>query len=43
VKQLREGWHYQLEKLNAGSILLDSLQLENPDYRALLFQTGYLA
>ncbi|MCO6489034.1 MAG: AAA family ATPase [Phaeodactylibacter sp.] len=42
VKQLREGWHYQLEKLNAGSILLDSIRLENPDYRALLFQTGYL-
>lgn len=42
VKQLRKGWHYQLEKLNAGSILLDSMRLENPDYRALLFQTGYL-
>ncbi|MCB0535581.1 MAG: AAA family ATPase [Saprospiraceae bacterium] len=42
VKILREGWHYQLEKLNAGSILLDSMQLENPDYRGLLLQTGYL-
>lgn len=42
IKLLREGWHYQLENLDAGSVLLDSLQVENPDYRALLFQTGYL-
>lgn len=42
MKLLRAGWHFQLENLNAGSILLDSLQIENPDYRALLFQTGYL-
>lgn len=42
MKVLRTGWHYQLENLDAGSILLDSLQIENPDYRALLFQTGYL-
>lgn len=42
MKVLRAGWHYQLENLDAGSILLDSLQIEDPDYRALLFQTGYL-
>lgn len=42
IKSLREGWHYQLDKLDAGSVLLDSLPLENPDYRSLLFQTGYL-
>ncbi|MCB0594681.1 MAG: AAA family ATPase [Lewinellaceae bacterium] len=42
TKVLRAGWHYQMEKLNVGSVLMDSLQIENPDYRALLFQTGYL-
>lgn len=42
VKLLREGWHFQLDELEAGAILLDSLNIEKPDYRSLLFQTGYL-
>lgn len=42
VRSLQEGWHYQLEELEVGSTLLESLDIEHPDYRSLLFQTGYL-
>ncbi len=42
VKSLQEGWHYQLEELEVGSVLLENLDIEHPDYRSLLFQTGYL-
>lgn len=33
---------YRLSDLTVNEILLDSFELENIDYRALLFQTGYL-
>ncbi len=42
VNSLRENWHYQLDDLMVGSVLLDNLDIEHPDYRSLLFQTGYL-
>lgn len=42
VKLLRDNWHYRLDELEAGSVLLDNLNIEAPDFRSLLFQTGYL-
>ncbi len=42
IKILREGWHYSLDELDVGSTQLDFFDIEEPDYRSLLFQTGYL-
>jgi hypothetical protein len=42
LKILKKGLFYQLTDLTVNEILLDSFELENIDYRALLFQTGYL-
>lgn len=42
LKILKKGLFYRLSDLTVNEILLDSFELENIDYRALLFQTGYL-
>jgi hypothetical protein len=42
MEVLREGYHFQLDEVPTGSTSLDSLDLIRPDYRSLLFQTGYL-
>jgi len=42
LRILKKGLFYQLTDLTVNEILLDSFELENIDYRALLFQTGYL-
>ncbi len=42
IKKLRAGFHYDLEKIEAGSALFESYTLENMEWRSLLFQTGYL-
>lgn len=42
LKQLRKGFHYKLDKLEAGSDLFESFTLETLDWKSLLFQTGYL-
>ncbi len=39
---LKKGWNYQLDELDVGSTQLDFFDIEDPDYRSLLFQTGYL-
>ena len=42
IKVLQKGWHYKLDELEVGSTQLDFFDIEDPDYRSLLFQTGYL-
>ncbi len=42
VNLLKKGNHYKLEEEPVGSILLDFFDIEDPDYRSILFQTGYL-
>jgi hypothetical protein len=42
IKLLHDGWQYRLDDLEVSATLLDTLQIENPDFRSLLFQTGYL-
>ncbi|RMG22020.1 MAG: AAA family ATPase [Bacteroidetes bacterium] len=43
IKLLKAGMHYELENLVVGETLFESYDLETLDYRALLFQTGYLS
>ncbi|MEM7367100.1 MAG: AAA family ATPase [Bacteroidota bacterium] len=42
IKVLQKGWYFQLDELDVGNTQLDFFDIENPDYRSLLFQTGYL-
>ncbi len=42
IEVLKKGYHFDLDELETGSTSLDSIDLINPDYRSLLFQTGYL-
>ena len=42
IKQLRKGFHYDLENLEFGYDIFESYTLENLEWRSLLFQTGYL-
>ena len=42
IKQLRKGFHYDLEGLEFGYDIFESYTLENLEWRSLLFQTGYL-
>lgn len=42
IKQLRQGFHYNLEQLEAGHVMFESFTLDNLNWLALLFQTGYL-
>ena len=42
IKQLRKGFHYDLEGLEAGHDVFESYTLENLEWQSLLFQTGYL-
>ena len=42
IKQLRKGFHYNLENIEAGTDIFESYTLENLEWRSLLFQTGYL-
>ncbi len=42
IKQLRKGFHYDLNIVEAGSDVFESYTLDNLEWRSLLFQTGYL-
>lgn len=42
LRALKKGLHFQLGRVRAPAVSLDSFELENMDYRSLLFQTGYL-
>lgn len=42
LKILKKGLYFQLDNLVVNEILLDSFELNHIDYRALLYQTGYL-
>ena len=42
IKQLRDGFHYNLDQLEAGQVMFESFTLNNLNWLALLFQTGYL-
>ncbi|MCO6491223.1 MAG: AAA family ATPase [Phaeodactylibacter sp.] len=42
LRALKKGLHFQLGRVQAPAVSLDSFELENMDYRSLLFQTGYL-
>lgn len=42
LKQLKKDYDYELENIRASDILFESYDIENLDYKSLLFQTGYL-
>lgn len=42
IKKLREGFHYNLNQLEASNVMFESFTLDNLNWLALLFQTGYL-
>ncbi len=42
IEVLKEGYHFSLDNLDTSASQLNSLDLITPDYRSLLFQTGYL-
>ncbi len=42
IKKLREGFHYDLNQLEASHVMFESFTLANLNWLALLFQTGYL-
>ena len=42
IKQLREGFHYDLNELVAGQVMFESFSVDDLNWLALLFQTGYL-
>ena len=42
IEVLKKGFHFNLDELEAGEAQLGVLNLPDPDYRSLLFQTGYL-
>ncbi|MEZ4850911.1 MAG: AAA family ATPase [Bacteroidia bacterium] len=42
IKLLRKEMHYQFEKIKAGESIFESYNLQNLEFRSLMFQTGYL-
>lgn len=42
IKTLRQGFHYDLNEIEAGEVMFESFTLDNLNWLALLFQTGYL-
>lgn len=42
IQLLRKGMHFNLENITGGQDLFESYTLDHLEYRALLFQTGYL-
>ncbi|MCO6480216.1 MAG: PD-(D/E)XK nuclease domain-containing protein [Phaeodactylibacter sp.] len=42
IKKLREGFHYDLNQLEASHVMFESFTLDDLNWLALLFQTGYL-
>jgi hypothetical protein len=42
IKTLRQGFHYDLNQIEAGEVMFESFTLDNLNWLALLFQTGYL-
>lgn len=42
VKLMRKGYYFQLNDLEVGSTQMDFFDIEDPDLRSILFQTGYL-
>jgi len=42
IKKLREGFHYNLDQLEASQVMFESFTLDNLNWLALLFQAGYL-
>ncbi len=42
IQKLHDGSHFNLQELVVSQTLIDSYELEDMDYRNLLFQTGYL-
>lgn len=42
MRTLKKGLRFQLARIRVPAISLDNFELENMDYRSLLFQTGYL-
>ncbi len=42
VKMLRQGFHYQIDNVEMSMSQIQSFELDNIDYGALLYQTGYI-
>ncbi|MFN0203851.1 MAG: AAA family ATPase [Bacteroidia bacterium] len=42
VKMLRKGFHYQIDNVEMSLNRIQSFELDNLDYGALLYQTGYI-
>ncbi|MEZ5044699.1 MAG: AAA family ATPase [Saprospiraceae bacterium] len=42
IKKLREEFHYNLNELVAGQVMFESFTIDDLNWLALLFQTGYL-
>ena len=42
VKMLRKGFHYQIDNVEMSMNRIQSFELDNIDYGALLYQTGYI-
>ena len=42
VKMLRQGFHYQIDNVEMSMNRIQSFELDNIDYGALLYQTGYI-
>lgn len=42
IKKLRDEFHYNLDRLEASQIMFESFTIDDLNWLALLFQTGYL-
>lgn len=42
IKKLRKEFHYNLDQLEAGQVMFESFTINDLNWLALLFQTGYL-
>ena len=42
IKKLRDEFHYDLDQLEAGQVMFESFTIDDLNWLALLFQTGYL-
>ncbi|MFN0200139.1 MAG: AAA family ATPase [Bacteroidia bacterium] len=42
VKMLRKGFHYQIDNIEMSMNRIQNFELDNIDYGALLYQTGYI-
>lgn len=42
IRLMQEGYHFRLDGLTVSGTLLDFFDVASPDYRSVLFQTGYL-